>query len=120
MSPPPTRLAVTPGSRPAIGMAAEVVEVIPETADATTLRLRLPQPIDFLPGQYFTVCLDVEGVAWPVTRTYSVASSPFPPTSTIDLTVKETSDGLASRILVRDITVGATLDVEGPYGYFTW
>jgi len=107
-------------ARPAIDLAAEVVEVIAETADATTLRLRLPQPVQFLAGQYFTVRLDLEGVAWPVTRSYSVASSPFPPTSTIDLTVKETPDGLASRILVRDIAVGTTLDVEGPFGYFTW
>lgn len=103
-----------------MGSPGTVVEVIPETDDATTLRCRLDGPVEFIAGQYFNLRLPVEGRPWPATRTYSVSSSPFPPSPTVDLTVKETVGGLVSPILVRDTPVGTVVDLDGPFGAFTW
>jgi glycine betaine catabolism B len=97
-----------------------VVAVIVETEDTTTLRVRLDQPVELMAGQYFNLSSRVVGRPRPIIRTYSVASSPFPSSTVIDLTIKETPGGLVSPILVRGTPIGATVDLEGPFGYFTW
>jgi ferredoxin-NADP reductase len=97
-----------------------VADVIVETDDATTLRVRMEPPIVFLAGQYFNLRLRVPGQAQPVIRTYSAASSPFPIAQTIDLTVKEAPGGLVSPVLVRETRVGTPVDLDGPFGNFTW
>ncbi|MGI8750743.1 MAG: FAD-binding oxidoreductase [Acidimicrobiales bacterium] len=99
---------------------AEVVELIGETPDALTLRLRLGEPGGFLPGQYYNVRLAVAGRPRPVQRSYSVGSSPFPDASVIDLGVREIPGGLVSPRLVRDLSCGDRVEVRGPAGRFTW
>jgi ferredoxin-NADP reductase len=103
-----------------MGSPGTVVEVIPETDDATTLRCRLDGPVEFIAGQYFNLRMPVEGRPRPAIRTYTVSSSPFPPSPTVDLTVKETVGGLVSPILVRDTPVDTVVDLDGPFGAFTW
>jgi len=103
-----------------MGSPGKVVEVIRETDDTTTLRCRLGRPVEFLAGQYFNLRLPVDRRKWPAIRTYSVSSSPFPPSPTVDFTVKETVGGLVSPILVRDTAVGSVVDLDGPFGSFTW
>lgn len=99
---------------------AEVVEIIGETPDAVTLRLRLSEAGGFLPGQYYNVRLAVAGRPRAVQRSYSVGSSPFPDASVIDLGVREIPDGLVSPRLVRDLSPGDRVEVRGPAGRFTW
>ncbi len=99
---------------------AEVVEVIEETADAVTLRLRLPKSTGFLAGQYYNVRLAIGGRSRPVQRSYSVGSSPFPDASVIDLGIREIPGGLVSPRLTRELSPGDRVEVRGPAGRFTW
>ncbi len=99
---------------------AEVLEIIDETLDAVTLRLRLAESRNFLPGQYYNVRLLVEGRTGPIQRAYSIASSPVPDPSIIDIGVCEVPGGLVSPRLVRDFSPGDHIEVRGPVGRFTW
>lgn len=99
---------------------AEVIEIIDEALDAVTLRLRLEESTNFLPGQYYNVRLSVLGRSGPIQRAYSIASSPVPDSSVIDIGVCEVPGGLVSSRLVRDICAGDYLEVRGPVGRFTW
>src|SRR5688572_30485381 len=85
-----------PRKPPPQWQSAKVFDVLTETKDTVTLRLGLPTPTPFLAGQYFNVRLPVEGRPRPIQRAYSVASSPFPDPSIIDITVKEMEGGLVS------------------------
>jgi ferredoxin-NADP reductase len=97
-----------------------LIDIIEETTDAVTLRLRLEDSANFLPGQYYNVRLSVPGRTGPVQRAYSVASSPVPTTSIIDIGVREVPGGLISPQLVRGLSVGDQVQVRGPVGRFTW
>jgi len=99
---------------------ARLIDIIAETSDAVTLRLRLEDSADFLPGQYYNVRLSVPGRTGLVQRAYSVASSPIPDVSTIDIGVREIPGGLISPQLVRGLSVGDQFQVRGPVGRFTW
>ncbi len=100
--------------------SGEVVEVIEETPETKSLRIRLPEPAAFLPGQYFNIRIPVEGRPRPIQRAYSIGSSPLPSVEVIEVGVKEMVGGLVSPVLVRNTPVGSTLEVRGPYGSFTW
>jgi len=106
--------------QPARWQDARLIDIIQETPDAVTLRLRLVDSADFLPGQYYNVRLTVPGRTGPIQRAYSVASSPVPETSTIDIGVREVPGGLISPQLVRGLSVGDQIQVRGPVGRFTW
>jgi ferredoxin-NADP reductase len=117
----PARIIGDVSSRqPARWQDARLIDIIEETPDAVTLRLRLVDSADFLPGQYYNVRLTVPGRIGPIQRAYSVASSPLPETSTIDIGVREVPGGLISPQLVRGLSVGDQIQVRGPVGRFTW
>lgn len=109
-----------PKRKPARWENALVAEIIEETPDAVTLRLRLEESTGFLPGQYYNVRLALPGRPHPVQRAYSIASPPVPDPSIIDLGVREVSGGLVSPRLVRGLSPGDRLEVRGPVGRFTW
>lgn len=115
--PPDGELAVRSPPR---WQTAEVVEVVQEAPDAVTLRLALEVETEFLPGQYYNIRLATAGRTRPVQRAYSIASSPVPDASVIDLGVREVPDGLVSPRLVRDLSAGDRVEVRGPAGRFTW
>jgi ferredoxin-NADP reductase len=98
----------------------EVIELVVETPETNSLRIRLPEPAPFLPGQYYNIRLAIEGRPRPIQRAYSVGSSPYPDPSIVEVGVKEIETGLVSPILVRKTPVGTRLEVRGPYGNFTW
>ena len=98
----------------------EVVEVIVETPETKSLRIRVPEPEGFLPGQYYNIRIPVEGRPRPIQRAYSVGSSPYPASDVIEVGVKEIEGGLVSPVLVRYRPAGSLLEVRGPYGSFTW
>ena len=71
-------------------------------------------PLSYLPGQY--VLVGDEGFRIPV-RSYSIANAPDA-LGRITLLVTEVPDGPTSRWLAREVQVGQTLLVSGPYGNF--
>lgn len=99
---------------------ADVADVIVETSETSTLRLMLPNPAPFVPGQYYNIRIPVEGRPRPIQRAYSIGSSPFPNFDVIEVGVKEMTGGLVSPVLVRSTEVGSKLEVRGPYGAFNW
>ena len=110
----------TTNEPPSRWQKATVIEVVEEAHEEVTLRLSLEEPAAFLAGQYYNIRLDVPGRPRPVQRAYSIASSPIPDPSVIDLGVREMPDGLISPRLVRDLLVGDEVEVRGPAGRFTW
>jgi len=118
----PTRwLAPDPGG---LWEVADVVGVEPETVESTTLRLTLPEVPELLPGQYYLVRLATRahaGVgAGAVQQAFSVSSSPYPPTRTVAITVREVPGGRVSPHLAHKVRVGDQLHLHGPYGFLTW
>ena len=99
---------------------ADVVDVIVETTETSTLSLALPNPSSFIPGQYYNIRIPVEGRPRPIQRAYSIGSSPYPDFGIIEVGVKEMIGGLVSPVLVRDTPIGSKLEVRGPYGAFNW
>jgi len=53
---------------------ARLIEIIEEMSDAVTLRLRLEESANFLPGQYYNVRLSVLGRAGPLRSSISVCA----------------------------------------------
>lgn len=100
--------------------SGEVIDVVIETPETSSLRILLPQPEPFVPGQYYNIRIPVDGRPRPIQRAYSVGSSPHPRFDVIEVGVKEMEGGLVSPVLVRERPVGSILEVRGPYGSFTW
>ena len=92
--------------------------VIAETHDVKTFVLRAAdaRPVAFLPGQFITLSLVIDGQ--PVSRCYTLASAPTRP-YTLSITVKRVPGGRVSNWLHDTLTPGATLEAYGPAGVFT-
>jgi ring-1,2-phenylacetyl-CoA epoxidase subunit PaaE len=92
-----------------------VARVVRETPSAVTLVLRDPQgrAFDFLPGQFFTLLVEIDGEVVP--RNYSASS--VPGSAELHLTIKRKTDGRVSPLLCRT-TAGDRLRVLGPFGSF--
>lgn len=97
-----------------------VEAIIVETPETSSLRIRLPEPKPYLPGQYYNIRIPIEGRPRPIQRAYSIGSSPYPDYGLIEVGVREMEGGLVSPVLVRSTPVGSELEVRGPYGTFTW
>ncbi|WP_224363301.1 ferredoxin--NADP reductase [Hyalangium versicolor] len=97
-----------------------VERVIRETPDTVTLVLEDPSgaPVTFVPGQFFTVLVTVDGV--PLRRAYSASCAPEAEgPSRVSLTVKRVAGGRVSNFLNDRASPGMTLEVRGPSGSFT-
>ncbi|BCJ56094.1 hypothetical protein Asp14428_75690 [Actinoplanes sp. NBRC 14428] len=101
---------------PRPGRAVRVAEVVRETPEATTLVLEDPagEPFDFLPGQFFTLVLDIDGRG--VRRAYSASSAPG--SRRLALTIKRTPGGVCSAYVQDRVRPGDELRVLGPSGSF--
>jgi ferredoxin-NADP reductase len=95
--------------------------IFQETPDVKTFRLMNPVggalPFDFLPGQFTTVTVPLEGKA--VKRSYTIASSPTQH-DYIEITVKREETGQVSAFLHDQVKVGDLLEFSGPSGAFTF
>lgn len=121
-SPPPT-IARSSTARPDHGpsrtaelaRALRIARVVRETNDAVTLQLVDPTgaPIDYVPGQFFTVLVDVDGET--LRRAYSICSGPG---EAVAITVKRLAHGRVSSRLVESAREGDVLRVLGPSGSF--
>ncbi len=92
-----------------------VREVIRETPDAVTLCLEDPTgtPVQFVPGQFFTLVLSLGGEE--LRRAYSASCAPG---GAVRLTVKRVVDGRVSSYLNDHVQAGAVLKLLGPSGEF--
>jgi ferredoxin-NADP reductase len=102
---------------------AQVVDIRPETAEATTFRLRLPAPARHLPGQHHVVRVTADDGSQ-ASRSYSAASAPEPAgdgPGRLELTVERIADGDVSPYLHDEVAVGDEVELRGPFGgWFVW
>jgi ferredoxin-NADP reductase len=104
-------------------MKVTLIQRRPETPDAATLRFDLGgQPFTYKPGQ----AIDIDPHQFPQiasrlrenepNRGFSLCSyeSEF-----IEITVKMEPKGLVSPILVRELKIGDSMEIMGPYGLYT-
>ena len=98
-----------------------VARIYPETPDIKTFRFvscdRGPIPFSYLPGQFLTLMLPIEGN--PTKRSYTISSSPAQGYY-CEISVKREDQGLGSRYLHDVLKEGDTLSVRGPSGKFTF
>ena len=93
--------------------------VRPDGSDAATPRLELPEPAHFAAGQYLLVRVRVDAAPKGVEQAYSVSSSPWPPSSEIEITVRDVP-ARVSPVLTRQVGDGDQLHLHGPFGALTW
>jgi ring-1,2-phenylacetyl-CoA epoxidase subunit PaaE len=95
-----------------------VQAVIAETDKAFTVKFQNddPETYQYLPGQYLTLKLDVDGQS--VRRAYSLSSSPITDDH-LSVTIKAVEGGLVSNYLKNTLKAGDTLEVLPPQGRFT-
>ena len=99
-------------------LAATVTETIPETSQATTLRLDVADWPGHRAGQHVDVRLTAED-GYQAQRSYSIASAPG--TDRLELTVVRVDDGEVSPYLTSVAEVGDQLELRGPLGgWFVW
>ncbi|NLR73851.1 hybrid-cluster NAD(P)-dependent oxidoreductase [Leeia aquatica] len=96
----------------------ECVLVRDETHDVKTFVFRSQQPRRFryLPGQFITLELEINGAA--INRCYTLSSTPTRP-DTVSITVKRVPNGPVSNWLHDHMQVGQTVKVLGPSGEFS-
>jgi ferredoxin-NADP reductase len=99
-------------------LAAEVIEVVPETPRVKTLVLDVPGWTGHRPGQHVDVRLTGED-GYQAQRSYSIASAPEAPHPA--LTVERVEDGEVSPYLVAQAQPGDRFELRGPVGgHFVW
>lgn len=99
----------------------KIASIFQETPSIKTFRLVHPEggplPFSFLPGQFLTLAVPVNGK--PVKRSYTIVSSPTQQ-HFVELTIKREEKGLVSPVLHDQMQVGNLLDASGPGGVFTF
>jgi ferredoxin-NADP reductase len=99
-------------------LVATVVETIPETVAAVTLRLDVPDWPGHHAGQHLDVRLTAED-GYSTERSYSIASAPG--SRFLELTIVRLDDGEVSPYLTTVVEAGDQLELRGPIGgYFIW
>jgi ferredoxin-NADP reductase len=97
---------------------AGVIELVNETAEATSIVLDLPDRQRHRAGQHVDVRLTAED-GYEAQRSYSIASAPED--AYLVLTVERLDDGEVSPYLVDTLRPGDELELRGPIGgYFVW
>jgi ferredoxin-NADP reductase len=107
-----------PGKTPVMARPVKVVKVVRETKDAVSIYLTEADgsPVEFRPGQFLSVDVNVDGQR--LRRAYSLASACLDGVPA-HVTVKRIEGGRASNQLNETIREGDQLQVLGPSGNFT-
>jgi ferredoxin-NADP reductase len=100
------------------------VRIVNETADVKSFTFVADPPVKFnyLPGQFVTLDLEINGES--VLRSYSISSAPSRP-NTLEITVKcvaataEQPAGLVSNWLHDNLKLGSQIKLSAPMGKFT-
>ncbi|RMF55779.1 hypothetical protein D6745_01115 [Candidatus Woesearchaeota archaeon] len=95
-------------------MDAKIIKVIQQTPDVKTFRFKLEKPLDFTPGQFIIITLEIDGVL--ERRAYSIASSPTQK-EYVEFTIRKIPHGKVSPIIF-EMKEGDTFKVRGPFGHF--
>ena len=99
--------------------ALRVAEIIPETADANSIRFEIPPELRdafaFNAGQHLTLRATINGEE--VRRNYSLCTAPAEADWMV--TVKRIGGGLFSNWVGEELKAGDTLEVMVPHGSFT-
>jgi ring-1,2-phenylacetyl-CoA epoxidase subunit PaaE len=97
----------------------KVVEIVPETVDANSIRFEIPDELRkafaFKAGQHLTVRMTIDGED--VRRNYSLCTAPDEQDWMV--TVKRISGGLFSNWVGDRLKPGDTVEVMSPHGSFT-
>jgi ring-1,2-phenylacetyl-CoA epoxidase subunit PaaE len=97
-----------------------IAEIVPETADAKSIRFDVPEELRgafaFRPGQHLTLKADIEGED--VRRNYSLCVAPQD--GQLKVTVKRIAGGLFSNWANDNLKPGDAVEVMEPHGSFTW
>ena len=97
----------------------KVAEIVPETAEANSIRFEIPQELRdafaFKAGQHLTLRTTINGEE--VRRNYSLCTAPAE--SDWMVTVKRIGGGLFSNWVGDQLKAGDTVDVMVPHGSFT-
>jgi ferredoxin-NADP reductase len=107
-----------PSRAPIVWRTVTVLEAVPETASAKTLKLEVPDWPGHVAGQHVDVRLTAED-GYQAQRSYSIASAPDD--TGLALTVERIDDGEVSPYLTDELRVGDQFELRGPVGgHFTW
>lgn len=110
-----------PGKVPAWRGMLRVAAVFDETPSIKTFRLIDPRggaiPFAFLPGQFLWIHAGIDGATRK--RSYTIASSPTQ-RDYVEITVKREEHGAVSRHLHERVAAGDSIEIEAPFGYFTF
>jgi ferredoxin-NADP reductase len=97
---------------------ATVREVSHPNPRSVILRLEVPDRVDHLPGQHYTIRLTAED-GYVAQRSYSVASPASDPL--LEFYIERLDDGEVSTFLADVVQPGDELDIRGPIGgWFVW
>ncbi len=124
-APKPASSAAPAPTRAAVGSSwsgeLKVARIFQETHDIKTFRFMAsdegPIPFSYLPGQFLTLSLELEGKN--VKRSYTIASSPTVQ-DYLEITVKREEQGLVSRHLHDTVREGDELTIKAPGGRLTF
>jgi len=99
-------------------MKLEVSEIVHLTPSSVAISFKNPAgaPLSYCAGQYITIGKWINGSQ--ESRCYSLCGNPDSGILTIG--VKATDGGLMSNYLNRELSIGDTLQVQGPFGDFTF
>jgi ring-1,2-phenylacetyl-CoA epoxidase subunit PaaE len=96
-----------------------VIEIVPETAEASSIRFEVPPELrdafSFKAGQHLTLKAEIGGQE--VRRNYSLCTAPAEQDWMV--TVKRIQDGIFSNWVGDELKPGDTIDVMPPHGSFT-
>lgn len=97
-----------------------IAEIVPETAEAKSIRFDLPEALReafvFKPGQHLTLKADIAGED--VRRNYSLCVAPQE--GQLKVAVKRIAGGLFSNWANDNLKPGDSIEVMPPHGSFTW
>ena len=97
-----------------------VAEIVPETAEATSIRFAVPEDLRetfrFKPGQHLTLKADIGGEE--IRRNYSLCVAPQD--GQVKVTVKRIAGGIFSNWANDNLKPGDAVEVMPPHGSFTW
>ncbi len=94
------------------GQTGSVIGVTPVAQEIIKLQIQVPNPVDFLPGQY--VRLQVPGMS--ATRSYSMAN--LSGSTVLDFYIRLVNGGQFSTWLSSEAMPGAAIEVSPPRGSF--
>lgn len=96
----------------------KIIKIVVETSEAKTYILNeiSGKKINFLPGQFLTFSISIDGEE--LRRTYSISSAPFE-LPNISITIKKSLSGNVSNYLVDNLKEGDILKAFPPLGKFT-